>query len=816
MLKNYLQVAIRNLLRNKLYSFISVIGLSVGIASCLLIFLYVQHEVSYDRFHANAKNIYRMIQYEGQTGELAEGTTSTSALLAGVMKKDFPEVTGVTIINPFEMVIITKDKSFSQSIVHVNQDFLTMFSFPLIKGNAETALSNPNSTVITPEIAEKLFGNSDPIGKTLSIIMGETTREFTVSGIIEKAPTNSSIEYDLLVSNELLKYSIPERLLETWNIILFSTLIQVKPGTDIPALEEKISNHINRLSNAEDENKDISFKLQRLTDIHLDPKLDGIDTPAGNPVYSYILSAIAFAVLLIASINFMTLTIGRSAGRAREVGLRKVLGAHRFQIMKQFWGEAVVLCVLSVLAALALTEVFLPTFNALAQKQLTLNLLSNWAVFPALLILTLLTAFLAGAYPSLLLSKLTPVESIRGISKVKGKGRLIQAMVVLQFSIAVFLIIGALVISTQINFLKSAKLGYNKNQVITFHTGTEGEQANNMLKRFREALANQTSVVDVSGYSYPLGQSWLYINFSDKDNLIFLIGEDITGSGFSQSAGKNEGYFYTNWVDEHYIPTMDIKLVEGRNFSEEYASDGKNAIIINQTAAKMMGWYSPIGKSFNNIFRKTSVIGVIEDFHFYPLHRKIEPLVLRLPQHNDLSSINEIAVRIRADNMPATISKLENTWKEISGGMPFNYTFLDETVGKQYAEEMRWRKIIRYSSIFAILVTCLGLFGLSAMSVAKRTREIGIRKVIGASVTNIVSLLTKEFLILVAAANLIAWPLAYIIMNKWLQLFVYRTNFSVFSLLGAGVISLIAAALTVSFQSIRAASANPVDSIRYE
>jgi putative ABC transport system permease protein len=691
-----------------------------------------------------------------------------------------------------------------------------MFSFPLIEGDAGSVLDNPNYTVLTPEMAEKYFGDENPVGKTITMQLGETSLDFTVSGVIEEAPSNSSIQYSFLISNHHLNLIFPQRLLETWGIILFPTYVQLTPNTDIFAFEESVSSHIDRLTKEEGFEEDLLYRVQSLAQIHLNPNLEGAMVPSSNPLYSYILAAIAFAVLLIACINFMTLAVGRSSSRAREVGLRKVLGAQQGQIMKQFWGEALFLSVAGLIIGIALAEAFLPTFNELAQKELSLNLFTDWTVLPAMMAITLITAFLAGIYPAMLLSKLYPVDTFRGAIKLGGKSGLIKGLVVLQFAISVFLIVCTFIISSQMKYISIEDLGYNKEMVVTFPTGVTGEDAANILTRFRNQVSGQASVVNVTGFSYAFGQSWLYINYGSDEGFKVLIGDDITGPGWADASEHASDYFYMNWVDPYYIPTMGINIVEGRNFLPDHPADVNGAIILNQTAVKNLGWEDAIGKKLPKGFSDAVVVGVVEDFHYYPMHREIQPLVLHLPRHDHLSSINGIALRIQSEDIQGTLAYLEDAWTNASNGNPFTYSFLDEDIANQYFNELRWRNIVKYSSVFAFLVACLGLFGLTSLAVAKRTREVGIRKVLGASVSRIVTLFTLDFAILVLIANLIAWPIAYIVMKRWLEEFAFRTHISIMTFILTGIIALAIAVLTISFQAVKAALSNPVDALRYE
>lgn len=811
---NYLKVTLRNLTRNKLYALISVVGLSIGITCCLLIFLYVQHELSFDRFHEKADSIYRVIRVEQDMEEEPEGSPSVSPLAGPELKMNLPEIIDAVRFDESEYTIRYGADSFSESIAFVDPGFFRMFSFPLLAGDPNTVLDDPGSLVLSQEMAQKYFGDDDPIGKTVSVFFREAPTDLIISGIVSNAPSNSSIQYDFLASTELMKYAYPEELLDTWNIVFPLTFIELPPGTDPSEFEEKLAVFTENYFRDIDTSPR-TYKLQPLPDIHLDPRLEGVSIPASGPVYSYILAAIAAAVLLIACMNFMSLAVGRSSGRAREVGLRKVLGAQRTQLMGQYWGEALFLSIAALLLAIVLVELFLPTFNTLAEKRLSLDLLSNWMLMPAFAGIVLITAFIAGLYPALVIARLIPVDSLRGDPKIRGKNRLIQGLVILQFAFSITLIVSTVIIASQIKYVGNYDLGYDKDLVITFPIGTEGEESSKLVKRFRNELAAHKDVVDVAGYTYPFGQSWLYMNYGGE-GMKFLIGEDVTGPGYTGDPEVADKYFYVNWVDAHYLPTMDIKVKQGRNFSDDFPSDIDGAIILNQTAAKAFGWDNPIGQQLPKGFRKARVIGVVEDFHFYPLHRKIQPLLLHMNGTDFISSVLEIAVKIRPGNVPETLRHLEKTWWKVSGGMPYQYKFLDDQTADQYAAEMRWRTIVQFSSIFTLLVACLGLIGLTSLAVAKRTKEVGIRKVLGASVANIVTLFTGDFAKLILIANLLAWPAAYLIMRRWLQDFSYRIDLNIWYFVSAGAAALGIALLTVSFQSVKAAFTDPVKSLRYE
>ena len=815
MFRNYIKVALRDLFRHKEYTLINIIGLAIGITTCLLIFLYIQSELSYDNFHSRAADTYRIIQCEEGLGELAKGSPATSPLLQSELKETFPEIKRATRISGTTSVVKRGEQSYYETVVLVDPDFLQMFSFPLISGDPVSALDNTKDIVITPEMANKYFGENNPLGKMITVQLGETSHEFSVSGVIEEAPINSSIQYDFLISTQMLKYTTPEEYLTSWNIILFSTFVQLAPGTNAGQLGEKISGHMQRLL-SEFDIAGISFHLQALADIHLNSDYEGEMVASSNPIYSYMLGAIASAILLIACMNFIVLTIGRSARRAREVGLRKVMGARQGQIMRQYWSEALLQSVMALILSIALVEALLPTFNNLAQRQLSFDIFSNSTTIPVLLVVAVMTAFLAGSYPALFLSRLVPAAIFRGGSGPGDKDRLIKGLVILQFAASIFLIIGTLIMSSQINYINKTDLGFKKDYVVTFRTGAQGDEAAELCRRFRNALSNNTEIAGFTGYSYSFGGSWLYLATDENNEQTVLIGEDITGPGYSGGASETDKYFYMNWVDAEYIPVMGINMEEGRNFIAENSADRRGSVIINRAAANKWGLDNPVGQKFPVIFQDAVIIGVVEDFHYYPLHRKIDPMVLRMSGTSNLSSVYQIAVKINSDNIPSAISLLEKTWKSVSGNRPFNYNFLDDNIAEQYFEEQRWLGIMKYAFILTMFITCLGLFGLASLAVAKRTKEVGIRKVLGANIASIVILLLNEFMLLVLLANIIAWPLAYYVMHKWLQNFAYHIEIGWTLFILSGIIAAGIALLTVCYQVIKAGRANPVETLRYE
>jgi putative ABC transport system permease protein len=818
MLRNYLRVAYRNLIRSRLYTAISMVGLAAGIACCILIFLYVQDELTYDRFHDNSENLCRMIRVRTSPDGSVSAKPYTCGLLGPLLETDLPEVVRSTRLVSSQLVVRAEDKSFSETVYLADSGFPWMFTFPLLYGENQKALSDPTSLIISARTAEKYFGDENPLGRVVELKMDEAFREFTVAGVTQSIPNNSSIEFDFLISTENIEEVFPPGLMDSWENGCVQTFAQFHPGTDIEEFRDKLDSHVAGLTRDFKFNNDdkLSYRIQPLTDIHLNPAYSAVFESGSNPLYSYVLSGIALAILLIACINFTTLAVGRASGRAREVGVRKAVGAGRGQLMRQFWIEALLLCLGAVLIGTVLSELMLPVFNQLAHKQLTLALWSNRTLVPALLGLVLVTAAVAGAYPALYQSKLSAIASLKGTTRMRSKSGLMRALVAVQFTVSVFLIIATLTIFRQMSFIADRDLGYDRGWMVTIPVDASGEKGAAILDRFRSQLSGQPGILGITGYSFPLGSYWMRVFPKEGPGTCISFGEDITKSAGKSGTPEERSFFYANYVDYDYLPTLGVKIIEGRNFSKEFPSDATGSVLINQAAMKAFGWENAAGRQLPFGFDDMTVIGLMEDFHFYPIHRKIEPLVLRLPGTGWLSSIGEIAVRIDSRDVQGTLTRLEETWKQTAEGLPFSYSFLDDAVAEQYAAERRWERIVLYAAGFSLAVACLGLFGLASLAVARRQKEIGIRKAVGATVSNIVALLLKEFAFLVVISAAVASPIAYLVMKRWLESFAYRTNITLTLFLLAGLVVMIIALATVSYQSIRAARANPVESLRYE
>jgi len=806
MFKNYLKIAVRNLRKHKAYSFINISGLAIGMACCILSLLFVQEELSYDGFHENAGQIYRVAtKLSNPVGGWEAHYAATSFPVAPALKRDYPEVTdAVRIYRSDRSLVGYEEKRFYEDrFFFADSTIFEVFSFPLLKGNPRMALKQPYSVVITEEIAKKYFGDDDPVGMALVL---ENQHTFKVTGILKNLPRNSQLQFDFLASYFTLNDIIGKDKLETeWFMFFPNYTYLLLPKGYLPMqLEEKFPKFVDTHMGAQLKSNGISceLSLQPLTDVHLAQNLENELETNGDVRYIYIFSGIAFIILLVACINFMNLATARSSKRAREVGMRKVLGAYRLQLIKQFIGESLLISFVALLCAIALAELLRPLFTALTGKILSMDYSHNWLALLGFLTITLFVGIVSGSYPALFLSRFAPVEVLKGKSKTGSAGLLLRrGLVVVQFAVSIIFIVGALVVYHQLHYVKNKKLGFNKEQLITITIPGS-------------AVQQKCAVMKAQFLQFPDVESVTASSSSPGSGVRIM---PVHAEGVDEKDALLSSIFM---VDHDFIRTLGIEQAAGRDFSRDFPADDNEAFILNEAAVSQLGWESAdeaIGKKFellwNNKAVKTGeIIGVMKNFHFKTLRDKIGPVVL----HLSAARIGAVSVRIRPENIPATIDFLEQKWHELVPNMPFEYSFLDDNFAKLYQAEEKLGQIFKVFSILAIFIACLGVFGLISFATEQRTKEIGIRKVLGASVPNMVSLLSKEFLKLVFIANLIAWPMAYFMMNRWLQEFAYRINLSLGIFLLAGALALVVTLLTVGYQALKAALANPVDSLRYE
>jgi len=798
MFKNYFKIALRNLLRHKGYTFINVSGLAIGMACCWLILLLVYDELMYDRFHEHASNIYRLVTLNKLYPEFSHTLTGTGH--AGRLIGDLPGVAAGTRIIPSGGLVRCGDKRFNEErFFFADSGVFKVFTLPLLAGNSRTALAQANAVVITEETAKKYFGADDPLGGTITL---DDSLHFTVTGVLKNIPHNSHFKFDFLAS-----LMGAEKRFET-----ALTYLLLEP--DFPPMEvERRLPELIRKYQPEANLENFPFRLQALAEIHFYSHLQGEISPNGNVAYIYIFSAVAILVLLIACCNFMNLATAKSAQRAGEVGMRKVLGANRRQLVAQFLGESLVLSFIAFGFALALVEAALPWFNALVDKKLAIR--HDHLLMP--LLMSLVTGLGAGCYPALFLSRFQAAPVLQGkLNLQRGSHALRKGLVVAQFAISIIMAAATLVIYRQLAYLRSKPLGFNKEQVVVLNI--RDSVAQKKIAVLKSELAQHPRILAATISSTVPGRtgekflpSWHYRMPGDEEN--------------KHEHGHAFEHVSTLFVDDDFLAALEIELTAGRNFSRDFPADLAETLIINEAAVKKFEWRTPaaaIGqeiKSSESGDRNLKVIGVTKDFHYASLHNNVGPLIIRLIDHKALTQPGEqmtLSLRLDANDLRATMAFLNAKWQAFDADHPLEYFFLDENFDQLYRADQRLGRIFGYFSALAIFIAGMGLFGLASLTTAQRTKEVGIRKVLGASVGGVVALLSKDFVKLVLLANLIAWPIAYYAMNRWLQNFAYRVNLSWWVFALAGGVALLIALLTVSTQAIKAALANPVEALRYE
>ncbi len=788
MLKNYLKTTFRHLCKQKVFSLINIIGLTIGLACSILIWLYVFHELSFDRFHVKADQIYR-IAVHGKIIDVDIDQVSTPAPLAGTLLAQCPEVEqAVRIGGRREDVVSYQGQSFRESdVIAADADFFDLFTFPLEKGNPKTALAEPNTVVITREVAEKYFGSKDPFNKILTI----SNNDYVITGILKDIPENSHIRFRFLLSMS----SIDIAQSTEWANNYFSTYVLLRPGYTSQQLEVKLADLSQKhVTSVYQSFVEWQYYLEPLKKIHLYSKVSQSYNVQGDILYIYIFSVIAFFILLIAGINFINLSSAQSLVRAKEIGVRKVLGSNRVMLVKQFLLESILISIAATVLAVLLVHLCLPFYRKLVGREIRMDYFSDPWILLVLAGLSVSVGILAGSFPAFFLSSFKPVTAIKERLKRGRKGPILRnSLVVFQFAISIFLISGTFVIFNQLKYVRSTKLGFNKEQLVVIQNPDllEGNRT-----AFREKLRQHSQVVSLSYASGLPGTGY----FPNQQ----VVPED-----------HERLHFDLVWGDSDYLETLQIGLSQGRFFSKEYSTD-TDSIVINEAAAAQMGWDEPLGKKIQLGSRILHVIGVVKDFHYKSFHTKIDKLGILFIPEPYLRRTYRLAVRINTVDIQGTLEFIQKTWDSFSPPLLVEYAFLDESFDRLYRSEMLMGRIAVLFSSLAILISCLGLLALAAFSAQQRTKEIGIRKVLGASDSGIFFLLFKHFIKLVLFANIIAWPLVYLIMNKWLQNFAYRVDVGIWTFLIPGVFTALVTILTSCGQSIKAATANPIDSLRYE
>lgn len=808
MLKNYFKIAFRSLAKNKIFTIINIVGLAIGIATCLIITLFVQDELSYDRFNEKADRIVRIVFRANING----GKINESFVMpptAQALRNDYPEVEKATRLRNFGKPRFFVDGKFfnDASLAFVDSNFFEVFTIPLLKGNPKTALTQPNCVVISKTLAQKCFGTENPIGKLLYTKKGSDAPPFVVTGLFDKIPSNSHFHFDMLGS----MVSDTEAKSSSWMTSNYFTYLLLAEGVDYKKLEAKLPGMVEKhmgpeilqamgltLAQFRTKGNELGFQLQRLTDIHFDSDGTNEMEAGGDIKYVYIFGVIAFFMLLIACINFMNLSTSGASKRAREVGVRKVLGSDKVELVRQFLLESILMTTFALVVALVLVQIFLPFFNEIADKTLSLNFVTSPKLIVGLLGIGLIVGLFSGSYPAFFLSSFKPISVLKGgFSGTKKSINLRKGLVVFQFCISICLIIGTAIVYLQLSYIQNKKLGYDKDQLLVLSNSWALGKSEAI---FREQLLKDSRVVNVTTSSFrPAGPT------NSNNSLAYPENDDSQMMRTLQYC-----------VDDQYIPTMGMQMVAGRNFSKSFATDSAG-IIINETAAKTFGWsQNAVGHNITRLVNNDGkkkvyrVIGVVKDFHFKSLHESISPLLMVLENNWGLT------VKVNTKDMAGLLASMKSKWGTFGVEEPFTYAFMDELVNKTYHAEQKTGIILSIFAALTIFVACLGLFGLVTFTAEQRKKEIGIRKVLGASVMSITALLSKDFLKLVLVAFVIASPLASLIMSKWLEDFAYRISINWWIFACAAIIAILITLVTVSYQSIKAAIANPVKSLRTE
>jgi putative ABC transport system permease protein len=802
MLKNHIKIATRLIRKQKGYSLINMAGLALGLTISALILLWVADELGFDRFHESARDIHRV------NVDLEAGRHMILALtqpeLAEALRNDYPEVVNtVRLSRPGRTAVRHKEMEFQEDLVcFADSSLFEVFSFPFLNGDKKTALSAPYTVVITESMSEKYFGEDNPLGQILKF---EGTSDYTVTGVVQDVPVNSHFRFHMVRSFETL-YSMNRKDMVNWLNIQYYTYIQLAPGTDARKFESKLPTTVDKYLGQilEAIGGSLVYFLQPLTRIHLYSKISGDIAAQGDITYIWLFSGIALFVLILACINFINLTTARSSSRALEIGLRKTIGGSKKSLLLQFLGESAFYSFLSFLMAAAVLSMIIPLFESMIGRELGIKLFSSPMLLFGFALLSLLVGLAAGSYPALYLSSFRPIHVLKtGLPGSRGRSRFRNILVVFQFTISIILIIGTLTVHHQIRYMKTKDLGFDKEHIVVL-PGARQMLQHISFQTVRNEFLKLPGILNAAGSALVPTRG---------------IQHDIF---YPQGFTREQPQKLTRLdIEPNFIPTIGIEIVAGRNFSEDMISDPDESLLINQTAARQLGWanesigktftfYPPPGTGGETVVQR--VVGVVKDFHSASLHSQIDPLVITYsPQR-----IRFLTLRIRPENTAQTIASIQEKWKTLTPQIPFDFFFLDDSFDRQYRMEERIRNLTFSFSLLAVLIGCMGLFGLASYMTERRTKEIGIRKVLGASSGRIVHLMSKEFLWLVAAANILAWPIAYLGLNLWLRNFPYHIGVQAAFMFAAGFLALLVALVSVGFQSFKAARSNPVEALRYE
>ena len=783
---NYLKIGIRNFKKLKSFTFINITGLSIGIACTLLIALFIRNELSYDRFHNKLDNIYRLSSnWHNPDGSVSRYGSVPIPLGPVIKEYFFEDIKFFARICTMEFTVRRGDFLENLDVTLTDEAFFKLFTFPLLDGNPSHVLSSLNSVVLSETLAKRYFGNENPLGKRLTLILGEYRDDFIVSAVANDPPNNSSIKYSLLININCLGSFRRENFLSNWDTTSpqWQTFIEVMNSNST----KRITNGLPQFTKLHVSDQDQFFTLQRMRDIHFDQR----DTGTPDLTEIYILSAIAIFILLTAIINFVTISVGNASYRFMDIGIRKIVGAKRKQLMGQFWSESIFITAVAVFLAVMIARALLPVFNTLTIKSLVFSDILSPSNIAVLFLFTVIVGISVGSYPALILSKFKPVDLFTGKQRLSGKNSFTRIMVIMQFSLSIILIVVVIGLSRQIRFILNRDYGFNRENVIIVKTHKrEVESSERLYEKFRVRLSNQPNIIRMSSASGSfdrVGIDRFYYN------------------------GHNYKASYMR-VNFDYFKTMEMDFVEGRDFSHKISSD-MQALVVNEGLVQTLGLIKAVGTQIRYHSRIFTIIGVVKDSHMWGMDSKIQPALYYI---NPMMPYRYILIKILPYNLTETLPRIQATWEELEPDKPFSWSLLEEDIESQVMDENRWKDIVLYSSMLAVFVACLGVFGLTSISVARRVKEIGIRKVHGASVSNVVGLFTRQFIKWVILANVIAWPVAWYVLHKWLQNYAYKISISpVFFMIAALSMGSVVL-LTTSTLTIKAALANPVDSLRYE
>ncbi|MDF9800166.1 putative ABC transport system permease protein [Catalinimonas alkaloidigena] len=815
MFKNYFKVAYRNLLKQKLYSIINISGLMVSFTFCILIWLYVQDELSFDRSYTYADQIYRAWVLEDYGPDEIFFNTHTPMPLGPALDSNFSEVKATVRVGKISSLVKKGEDSQNEEVFYADPQFFKLFNNEVLSG--DVSLSQLQDLVLTESHAVKYFGDADPIGQSLSIKLGDQYQEFSISAVVADLPSNVSLQYNMLIPYDNNKAFSGERSRASWYNVSVETYALLDEQTNAQALEGKLDAMVKQVLGENYKPGEYTVGLQPLTDIRLNTDFPKGGVAVSDWKYVYILSAVALLILVVACINFVTLAVGRSLSRAKEVGVRKVIGAVRRQLMSQFWSEAFMTTFIATGLGILLVVLLLPYFNQLADKALVFSFSMQNILF--LFLLTVVVGFLAGVYPALILSGFSPLMILRGsMSMGYSRETLRKIMVSFQFVLAAILIIGTLVMKQQMTYLQNKNLGFDKEQIIVIPQNMQTRMSGSTMDQFmkenfqrkqliKNALDRLPEVKEVTTSFFTFGQSgWIEVGFTTEEGTY--------------------REFNMNTVDQDFVKTYGLEMLQGRDFDVESGADARSGVLINKTFARAFNLGEAVGSTLPPPFQEYQVVGVLSDFHYQSLHAAIEPALLVMNPYGifkgsenvmfEANATPKISVKVQSEALAEMVDELKEVWKEVAPEQQFEFSFVDERLDAQYRAEQRLSTILNVTTALGIFISCLGLFGLVTLSMNKKTKEIGIRKVLGASVWQVMALSYKEFMLLIALAFLVAVPVSYLMMKRWLADFAYQIDLGAPIFLLAGGIIVLIASLTIAYQSMKAAKANPVDSLRSE